>query len=142
MTEAKRRQRKAGEGEPNAVDQTDAVADVAATGADAPAAATAPAKEVAAPAGDEAAGDDVVQEEAGQPAEEPTQDAQEPEGEQEEVEAIFVRSLPPSFRRAGFRFTRDGHGLLLRNLTDEQYQAITSDPMLAVEHCTVKVPKE
>jgi hypothetical protein len=141
MTEAKRRQRKAGEGEPDAVDQTAAVADVAATGADAPAAPPAPTEEVAAPAGDETAGDGAAQEDAGQPAEEPSQ-ALEWMRAQEEVEAIFVRSLPPSFRRAGYRFTRAGHGLLLRNLTDEQYQAITSEPMLAVEHCTVKVPKE
>uniref|UniRef100_A0A6H1ZEH8 Mu-like prophage FluMu N-terminal domain-containing protein n=1 Tax=viral metagenome TaxID=1070528 RepID=A0A6H1ZEH8_9ZZZZ len=52
--------------------------------------------------------------------------------ETELLDGIFVRSLPPTFRRAGFTFTRDGFGLLLENLTQAQLDAIEAEPMLSV----------
>lgn len=52
--------------------------------------------------------------------------------EAELLDGIFVRSLPPTFRRAGFTFTRDGFGLLLENLTQAQLDAIEAEPMLSV----------
>lgn len=48
------------------------------------------------------------------------------------LDGIFVRSLPPTFRRAGFTFTREGSGLLLENLTQAQLDAIEAEPMLSV----------
>lgn len=48
---------------------------------------------------------------------------------------IYVRSLPEVFRRAGHVFTREGHGLLLDNLTEEQLKAIREEPMLSVQEC-------
>ncbi|VXD04180.1 HI1506-related protein [Pseudomonas sp. 9Ag] len=52
--------------------------------------------------------------------------------EAELLDGIFVRSLPPTFRRAGFTFTREGSGLLLENLTQAQLDAIEAEPMLSV----------
>lgn len=48
---------------------------------------------------------------------------------------IFVRSFSEVFRRAGHVFTREGHGLLLENLTEEQLKAIREEPMLSVQEC-------
>ena len=48
---------------------------------------------------------------------------------------IYVRSIPEVFRRAGHVFTREGHGLLLDNLTEEQLKAIREEPLLAVQEC-------
>lgn len=48
---------------------------------------------------------------------------------------IYVRSLPEVFRRAGHVFTREGHGLLLDNLTEEQLKAIREEPLLSVQEC-------
>lgn len=53
----------------------------------------------------------------------------------EEIEALFIRSVPESFRRAGYRFTREGHGIALDLLSDEQIEALVNDPNLVVEHC-------
>jgi hypothetical protein len=52
----------------------------------------------------------------------------------EMLDGIFVRSLPDTFRRAGFTFTREGHGLLLANLTQEQLDAIEAEPLLSVTY--------
>lgn len=52
--------------------------------------------------------------------------------ETELLDGIFVRSLPPSFRRAGFTFTREGCGLLLANLSQQQLDAIEAEPLLSV----------
>ncbi|WP_300657536.1 hypothetical protein [Pseudomonas sp.] len=52
--------------------------------------------------------------------------------EPELLDGIFVRSLPPTFRRAGFTFTREGVGLLLANLSQQQQDAIEREPMLSV----------
>lgn len=48
---------------------------------------------------------------------------------------IFVRSFGESFRRAGFVFTREGHGLLVDDLTEEQLKALVNEPMLSVQYC-------
>ncbi|MCY1266027.1 hypothetical protein D9M68_325520 [compost metagenome] len=53
----------------------------------------------------------------------------------EEIEALFIRSVPDSFRRCGHRFTREGHGIALDLLSDEQIEALVTDPNLVVEHC-------
>lgn len=55
-------------------------------------------------------------------------------GEAGLLEGIFVRSLPETFRRAGLTFTREGHGLLLENLTQEQLDAIEAEPLLSVTY--------
>ncbi|WP_176707266.1 hypothetical protein [Pseudomonas sp. AU12215] len=57
--------------------------------------------------------------------------------EDEEVEALFIRAVPEQgFRRCGHRFTREGHGIALSLLSDEQIEALVSDPNLVVEHCS------
>lgn len=48
---------------------------------------------------------------------------------------IFVRSFPPTFRRAGFEFTESGYGVLLSALTPAQLEAIRGEPMLNVQDC-------
>lgn len=59
-------------------------------------------------------------------------------GEPKMLDGIFVRSLAPSFRRAGFEFTREGFGLLLADLSKEQLKAIESEPLLSVQF--VEIP--
>jgi hypothetical protein len=49
------------------------------------------------------------------------------------VPGIFVRSFPPTFRRAGFEFTAEGHGLPLTDLNDDQLKAIRDEPLLHVQ---------
>ncbi len=61
-----------------------------------------------------------------------------PAGAQPSIKAIFVRSFPETFRRAGFVFTREGHGISLDLLTKEQLAAIEAEPMLHVEHCEIE----
>ncbi|MCM2318066.1 MAG: hypothetical protein NDI93_01910 [Pseudomonas sp.] len=56
-------------------------------------------------------------------------------GAPEPLEGLFVRSLAPTFRRAGFEFTREGHGLLLADLSEEQIKAIETEPLLSVTYC-------
>lgn len=51
------------------------------------------------------------------------------------LDGIFVRSLTPTFRRAGLQFTSDGHGLLLDDLSEAQLTAIEDEPLLSVQHC-------
>lgn len=50
------------------------------------------------------------------------------------LDGIFVRSLPDTFRRAGFTFTREGSGLLLADLSPQQLDAIEAEPLLSVTH--------
>lgn len=52
---------------------------------------------------------------------------------------IFVRSFPPTFRRAGFEFTQAGYGLLLQDLSKAQVKAIRSEPLLHVTDVEVPV---
>lgn len=54
--------------------------------------------------------------------------------EPELLAGIFVRSLPATFRRAGFTFTREGSGLLLADLSPQQLDAIEAEPLLSVTH--------
>lgn len=55
-------------------------------------------------------------------------------GESGMLDGIFVRSLPDTFRRAGFTFTREGVGLLLADLSPQQLDAIEAEPLLSVTH--------
>ncbi|TZG41651.1 hypothetical protein FZZ93_02430 [Halomonas eurihalina] len=57
----------------------------------------------------------------------------------DEIPAVFVRTRRgiKSRRRAGHRFTREGFGIALSALTDDQVAALTEDPGLEVEECTV-----
>lgn len=64
--------------------------------------------------------------------------AKKPAGAESTVKAIFVRSFPETFRRAGFVFTREGHGIALDLLSKEQLAAIEAEPMLHVEHCEIE----
>jgi len=52
-----------------------------------------------------------------------------------EIEGLWIRAVPEQgFRRNGMRFTREGHGVALSALTDDQVAALMSDPNLTVEH--------
>lgn len=52
-----------------------------------------------------------------------------------EIEGLWIRAVPEQgFRRSGMRFTREGHGVALSALTDDQVEALISDPNLTVEH--------
>jgi len=53
------------------------------------------------------------------------------------IAAIFVRSAPPTFRRAGFEFNREGFGIALDALTEAQLRAIEGDPDLFCERVDV-----
>lgn len=50
-------------------------------------------------------------------------------------DGVFVKSKPVSIRRCGFRFDRDGCGIALDLLTDEQLEQLENDPDLIVERC-------
>lgn len=54
----------------------------------------------------------------------------------DDVDGVWIRSVPESFRRCGYRFTREGLGIALSALTDEQVQALQDEPNLVVEFCT------
>lgn len=56
-------------------------------------------------------------------------------GEPKMIKGIYVRSFPATFRRAGFEFTSEGHGIALDLVSKEQLMAIENEPMLHVEHC-------
>lgn len=52
-----------------------------------------------------------------------------------EIEGLWICAVPEQgFRRIGMRFTREGHGVALSALTDDQVEALISDPNLTVEH--------
>ncbi|MDN6856991.1 HI1506-related protein [Pseudomonas sp. CAN2814] len=65
--------------------------------------------------------------------------SQAPAGDQKTVDGIFVRSFPPTFRRAGFAFTSEGMGIALDAISAEQLQALQDEPMLSVEFCDFPV---
>lgn len=50
-------------------------------------------------------------------------------------DGVFVKSKPVSIRRCGFRFDRDGCGIALNLLSDEQLERLENDPDLIVERC-------
>ena len=56
----------------------------------------------------------------------------------EEMPGVFVRTKRriKSRRRAGFRFNREGVGIALELLSEEQLQQLRDDPALEVEDCT------
>lgn len=56
----------------------------------------------------------------------------------EETPGVFVRTKRriKSRRRAGFRFNREGVGIALELLSEEQLQQLRDDPALEVEDCT------
>jgi hypothetical protein len=58
------------------------------------------------------------------------------------LDGIFVRSLPATFRRAGFTFTREGVGLLLADLSPQQLDAIEAEPLLSVTHAQFPATEE
>lgn len=55
----------------------------------------------------------------------------------EEMPGVFVRTKRriKSRRRAGFRFNREGMGIALELLSEEQLQQLRDDPALEVEDC-------
>lgn len=63
-------------------------------------------------------------------------------GEPNMQDGIFVRSMPETFRRAGFTFTREGVGLALTALTQEQLKAIEEEPLLNVQYMEFPVTAE
>lgn len=56
-----------------------------------------------------------------------------------EIDAVWVTSVPKSFRRAGFRFDRNGVGIALEALSEDQLDALESEPNLKVERCTFPI---
>lgn len=52
----------------------------------------------------------------------------------------LIKSVSPSFRRAGIQFTAAGHRVDLAALTDAQLQAIYGEPRLVVT--LIEVPKD
>lgn len=56
----------------------------------------------------------------------------------EETPGVFVRTKRriKSRRRAGFRFNREGTGIALELLSEEQLTQLRDDPALEVEDCT------
>ena len=48
------------------------------------------------------------------------------------VDVLWIRSVPESFRRCGFRFNREGFGIALDTLTDEQIETLVNEPNLVV----------
>lgn len=57
--------------------------------------------------------------------------------EPKDVPALFVKSKPKTFCRAGHKFNEHGYGIALSALTKDQIQAIKAEPMLIVEECTI-----
>lgn len=53
-----------------------------------------------------------------------------------DVEILFVKSVPKTFRRCGFRFDRDGSGIAIDALTKEQIEILKNDPNLVVTRGT------
>lgn len=56
--------------------------------------------------------------------------------EERDIEGLWIRSLPATFRRAGHQFNRRGHGIALDALTPEQIEALEDEPNLVVERVT------
>lgn len=50
------------------------------------------------------------------------------------IPGLWIRSVPPTFRRCGFAFTREGFGIALHALTEAQVEVLVSEPNLVVEH--------
>ena len=63
-------------------------------------------------------------------------------GEPNMQDGIFVRSMPDTFRRSGFTFTREGVGIALALLTQAQLKAIEDEPLLNVQYVEFPVTAE
>lgn len=50
------------------------------------------------------------------------------------IPGLWIRSVPPTFRRCGFAFTREGVGIALSALDERQVEQLVSEPNLVVEH--------
>ncbi|HEB0595719.1 hypothetical protein [Pseudomonas aeruginosa] len=59
-----------------------------------------------------------------------------PASASDEVEGVFVRATVERRCRAGFCFDKEGQGFADGVLSDEQLEALESDPLLKVERCT------
>ena len=68
------------------------------------------------------------------PAAPPVESAPVPSELDDAIPGLWIRSVPPTFRRCGFAFTRDGMGIALHALTEEQVEVLVSEPNLVVEH--------
>lgn len=55
------------------------------------------------------------------------------------IKVLVVKSVANGFRRIGLAFTREAQHLDASVLTDEQKEALTSDPNLSVTTATVTV---
>ena len=50
------------------------------------------------------------------------------------IPGLWIRSVPPTFRRCGFAFTREGIGIALSALDEDQVEVLVNEPNLVVEH--------
>lgn len=51
-----------------------------------------------------------------------------------EIEGLWITAIPEQgFRRCGYRFTREGFGIALSALTEQQIEQLESEPNLKVE---------
>ncbi|HGE2308855.1 hypothetical protein [Pseudomonas aeruginosa] len=66
----------------------------------------------------------------------PETPATKPDSASDEVEGVFVRATVERRCRAGFCFDKEGQGFADGVLSDEQLEALESDPLLKVERCT------
>nr|WP_237043560.1 hypothetical protein [Pseudomonas aeruginosa] len=64
--------------------------------------------------------------------------ATKPASASDEVEGVFVRATVERRCRAGFCFDKEGQGFADGVLSDEQLEALESDPLLKVERCSVR----
>lgn len=66
------------------------------------------------------------------------------QGKQDEIPMLYVRTKKRfgSRRRAGFRFNREGFGIALDALSDEQVASLKADPTLVVEEGTAPASEE
>lgn len=50
------------------------------------------------------------------------------------IPALWIRSVPSTFRRCGFAFTREGIGIAMDALDEDQIERLVNEPNLVVEH--------
>lgn len=53
------------------------------------------------------------------------------------IPALLITSKPDSFRRCGFRFSKQAIGIALDCLTSEQIDTLKNEPNLIIEECEV-----
>ena len=51
----------------------------------------------------------------------------------EKIKALFIRSRGDSFRRCGFRFTKDGVGVAVDALSKKEIEQLQADPEIFVQ---------